>query len=95
MLLILEKQEPEATKIRVKDQGRLWPEIAIEEPLSPRLTELPAVNCLVGREGGWTETEEKQANDNRFEAVSLGNQVLRCETAAVAAFSPVGHFWNV
>jgi len=79
----------------VQGRGRPSREIVIKEPLSQRLFDLPAVNILVGPEGGWTEAKEKQALDNGFEAVSLGNQVLRSETAALAALSLVVHFWNV
>jgi len=70
-------------------------EILMEQPPSRRFSDLPAVNIMVGPEGGWTESEEKQALDNGFEAVSLGNQVLRSETAALVALSLVAHFWNL
>jgi 16S rRNA (uracil1498-N3)-methyltransferase len=79
----------------VEGRGRLLREIIIEDPPGQRLFNLPAVNILIGPEGGWTEEEEKQALDNGFEAVSLGDQILRSETAALAALSLVAHFWNV
>lgn len=79
----------------VEGRGRLLREIVIEAPVSQRLSDRPAVYILVGPEGGWTEKEEKLASDNGFEAVSLGTQVLRSETAALAALSLVAHFWNV
>lgn len=39
---------------------------------------------LVGPEGGWTEGEREMARANRYEEASLGEGVLRAETAAVA-----------
>lgn len=95
-LSFLQGLQAERKLFLVEGRGRLLREIVIEVPLSQKsLSDLPAVNILVGPEGGWTETEEKQAFDNGFEAVSLGNQVLRSETAALAALSLIAHFWNV
>ncbi len=39
---------------------------------------------LVGPEGGWTQQESQLAYESGFEAASLGRNVLRAETAAVA-----------
>ena len=38
---------------------------------------------LVGPEGGFTETEVKEANSNGFETVTLGKRILRAETASM------------
>jgi len=42
---------------------------------------------LIGPEGDFTPEEVRFALDNGFQAVSLGDSVLRVETAAVAAVS--------
>ena len=42
---------------------------------------------LLGPEGGWTDREREQAATAGWTAVSLGPQVLRAETAAVAALA--------
>jgi 16S rRNA (uracil1498-N3)-methyltransferase len=42
---------------------------------------------LLGPEGGWTERERELAAAAGWTAVSLGPQVLRAETAAVAALA--------
>ncbi len=74
--------------------GRLLREILEEGvPSSGRAT-LPSVIILVGPEGGWTSEEESLAVGRGFEPVSLGQQILRSETAALAAVSLVSHFWN-
>jgi len=49
---------------------------------------------LVGPEGGWTSEEEEYILDHAYEAVSLGRQVLRAETAALASLAMISHFWN-
>lgn len=47
-----------------------------------------AVNEIVlaiGPEGGWTEDEERSFRDAGWISASLGNRILRAETAAIAA----------
>ncbi len=53
-----------------------------------------SVLLLVGPEGGWTSAEAKAARGYGFESVSLGRQVLRAETAALAALALISHFWG-
>lgn len=47
------------------------------------------VVLAVGPEGGWTEPELKMFRDAGWTSASLGNTVLRCETAAIAAVAVV------
>ena len=42
---------------------------------------------LIGPEGGWTDTELAEARDNGFHAVSLGEGILKAETAAIVGAS--------
>ena len=53
------------------------------------LNELPSnvdqVWFIIGPEGGWHEEEESLAIDSGFEAVHMGETILRTSTAAVAA----------
>jgi 16S rRNA (uracil1498-N3)-methyltransferase len=44
---------------------------------------------LIGCEGGWTETEEKQAIAEGFKPVSLGNRIFRAVTAPIVALSMI------
>ena len=46
---------------------------------------------LVGPEGGWTQEEIQELLDQRFQAVSLGESILRSETATMAALSILQH----
>ncbi len=48
---------------------------------------------LVGPEGGWTDPEEKTLLNHDYEAVGLGQAVLRAETAAISALAILSHFW--
>jgi 16S rRNA (uracil1498-N3)-methyltransferase len=52
---------------------------------------LPAetVTLIVGPEGGWAEEELTQAVEGQCRAVSLGEHILRADTAAVTALSIV------
>jgi 16S rRNA (uracil1498-N3)-methyltransferase len=42
---------------------------------------------LIGPEGGWTPQEQQLAQDRGFIALTLGERILRAETAALAALS--------
>jgi len=47
------------------------------------------VALIVGPEGGWAEEELSQAVEGQCQAVSLGEHILRADTAAVTALSIV------
>ncbi len=49
----------------------------------------PAIQIATGPEGGWKTTEIEQALASGFEAVSLGERVLRAVTAPISAASIV------
>jgi len=51
------------------------------------------VALLVGPEGGWTETERQDAPAAGWVAVSLGPQILRAETAAMAGVAVLAAAW--
>lgn len=57
-------------------------------------THLTSILVLIGPEGGWTEAEEVDIVGHGFEAISLGRQVLRAETAAIGTLAMLDHFWN-
>lgn len=42
---------------------------------------------LVGPEGGWTQDEQRLAQEQGFLSLTLGPRILRAETAAIAALS--------
>jgi 16S rRNA (uracil1498-N3)-methyltransferase len=46
---------------------------------------------LIGPEGGFSSVEASMAREKGFHAVSLGPNILRTETAAIAALSMVGY----
>jgi 16S rRNA (uracil1498-N3)-methyltransferase len=52
---------------------------------------VPSVRLAVGPEGGWTEAEEKLARGACFAPASLGGNILRTETAVVAALAAVNY----
>jgi len=49
---------------------------------------------LAGPEGGWTERERVEIAAAGWGAVSLGPQILRAETAAIAGLSIINALWN-
>jgi 16S rRNA (uracil1498-N3)-methyltransferase len=54
-----------------------------------------AVAILVGPEGGWTDRERSQLVAASWTPVSLGPQILRAETAAIAAVAVLSHAWLI
>lgn len=71
-----------------------------EGKASPFLQMLPEeripaarVAVLAGPEGGWTEGERSAAEPAGWRPVSLGPQVLRAETATVAALAVIVNAW--
>ncbi len=49
---------------------------------------------LVGPEGGWTNGEAKDILGRGFKAVSLGETILRAETAAICSLAILNQFWE-
>lgn len=66
----------------------------IVRPARDSETQPPEVLILVGPEGGWTQAEEDKVLRRGYEAVSLGPNILRAETAALAAMAIISHFWD-
>jgi 16S rRNA (uracil1498-N3)-methyltransferase len=71
-----------------------------EEAAPPILSVLPAgrrpqdhAALLVGPEGGWTERERSAISAADWTAVSLGREILRAETAAIAGLAVVNAAW--
>lgn len=75
--------------------------LALDEAASrPILSALPGsqtpgarVALLVGPEGGWTDREREDIARAGWSAVSLGANILRAETAAIAALAIVNAAW--
>jgi 16S rRNA (uracil1498-N3)-methyltransferase len=69
-------------------------EVLLRDVLAGRswASDLPSVGLAVGPEGGWTEEELKLFSDAGWRSVSLGQTILRAETAVVAACSVVMAF---
>jgi 16S rRNA (uracil1498-N3)-methyltransferase len=79
---------------------RYFLEEAAAPPLLRVLRVLPSCResasraaLLTGPEGGWTDAERQLAAAAGWQAVSLGPQVLRAETAAVAAIAVLVNGW--
>lgn len=52
------------------------------------------VALLVGPEGGWTDRERELIASAAWRAVSLGHEILRTETAAIAGLAIVNAAWG-
>ena len=66
------------------------PFVGAVPPCPPPAGEELSIVIAVGPEGGWTDGEVERAIEFGFEAVSLGNRILRAVTAPIVALSLVG-----
>ena len=55
---------------------------------------LPHVYAVVGPEGGFTPSEINLARESGFHMISLGDRILRAETAAVSLVSIIQYEWG-
>jgi len=55
---------------------------------------LPHILAIVGPEGGFTQNEINLAREAGFQIISLGNRILRTETAAVSLISIIQYEWG-
>jgi len=60
-------------------------------PFDVRLTTCKNIAILVGPEGGFDKSEIESAIANGYEPISLGRNILRSETAAIAALAMIGY----
>jgi 16S rRNA (uracil1498-N3)-methyltransferase len=52
------------------------------------------IYAAIGPEGGWTAPELSRFVENGWQSVSLGKNILRTETAAIAVASLIGAWWS-
>lgn len=85
-----------AEAVRFTSTGRLLLDEAGGVPLLNCLvTPLRESAVLVGPEGGWTDQEREHALTSGWSPATLGESILRAETAAIAAVSQIqGKWWG-
>lgn len=76
-----------------ENRGKYFREILTRTGKPFKESPPPSIMILIGPEGGWTREEEEFILENGFEAVSLGKNILRTETAAICALALISHFW--
>lgn len=75
--------------------GLLLRDKVLDSFQSPKIKSKDAslsINLLIGPEGGWTNQEAQDILENGYEAISLGGNALRSETAALSALAILSHF---
>jgi len=77
---------PEALKLVLMERGENRQ--TLKNQLSQAKAEQPII-LTIGPEGGWTAQEQGEFAKAGFDAVSIGQRILRSETAAIAALSNV------
>jgi 16S rRNA (uracil1498-N3)-methyltransferase len=75
------------------DEERGVPPLASVLPSEGRRAPSDLVCLLVGPEGGWTGGERDAAGAQGWTPVTLGPQILRAETAALAALAVIVSAW--
>jgi len=73
-----------------------WQKIAREASKQSRRAFFPSISIPMPLDLLLEERrEEQKILESDFEAISLGNQVLRAETAALSSIALIAHFWNL
>lgn len=76
---------PAELAVAIEDfDGTLFTLDFSDKPLSATKISGNKIGVLIGPEGGWTEKEREFFKEKKIEAISLGEPVLRAETAAIA-----------
>lgn len=95
----IEQTVPFAKAVDVKSNVHL---LLDESPQAPPILQIlpnerTATDCvalLSGPEGGWMEEERRKATGSGWLPCSLGQRVLRAETAALAALAVIQSAWH-
>ncbi len=76
------------------DEDAAAPPLLARLPPAAERSATDLVSLLSGPEGGWTDQERRKAFEAGWIAVSLGPQILRAETAAIAAIAVLTSAWS-
>jgi 16S rRNA (uracil1498-N3)-methyltransferase len=75
VLCVMLSERPDAPSIRTVLQGQIGPKATL----------------AIGPEGGWTDSEIEAARGAQFREASLGQLILRTETAVIAALASLNY----
>jgi 16S rRNA (uracil1498-N3)-methyltransferase len=84
-------RRPAALRLVLEEEAEAAAPIPDVLPARRSAHDTAAVLC--GPEGGWTSQERAEARESGWVAVSLGPQILRSETAALAATAVLMSAW--
>ena len=68
--------------------------LAVVSERWPERNSNQGIGILLGPEGGWTDGERARVTEAGWQRCSLGEMVLRAETAAISALSVVNVLWD-
>ena len=83
---LFHRQASATTKIILSERSK---ELPLAKATLPSGGAQNTIVLLIGPEGGWDTGELHQADEAGFQAVTIGQRILRAETAAIAAISIV------
>lgn len=79
--------EQSLEKVKLNDIGILFYENSSNNISNFYKNNLNSIGIIIGCEGGFDEKEIKMATDFNINIATLGNRILRCETAPIVALS--------
>jgi 16S rRNA (uracil1498-N3)-methyltransferase len=91
---VIVRKDVEKKILLSENKGKYLRGVIFQGSNSKRILQPRSAMILIGPEGGWEKEEEKFILDHGFEPVCLGSNILRAETAAIAALAILSHFWN-
>ena len=87
-------QKKADSKLFLDEKGGIYLKDFICNLQDSKYKSLSSVIIILGPEGGWTDKEKQDIVQYGYKAVSLGPNILRTETAAIACVSIVLHLLN-
>jgi 16S rRNA (uracil1498-N3)-methyltransferase len=81
-------------RLLLDEESSAPPILSVVDDLSSSRSVDDSIALIAGPEGGWTEEEKSLLRTAGWRPCSLGQTVLRAETAAIAAISAVNAAWR-
>jgi 16S rRNA (uracil1498-N3)-methyltransferase len=89
---VLDVETP--VRLLLDEESSAPPILSVVDDLSSSRSVDDSIALIAGPEGGWTEEEKSLLRTAGWRPCSLGQTVLRAETAAIAAISAVNAAWR-
>jgi 16S rRNA (uracil1498-N3)-methyltransferase len=91
------RESAASVKVLLSERGLAAPMRTVFEEAASKLQErqVPRITLAIGPEGGWTDEEFEAASAAGFHEASLGQHILRTETAVIAGLAAAHLYFDI